>query len=401
MADVTFQAFAGINNVLPAERIHALPTKDNATCDLVTAVNVDIDDSGQISRRAGQALKVPGAAHSIWSQGDDCLFAAGGQLRRLNPDFTSTALTPLASDAPVCYVAVNGRIYWTNGTDTGVIVAGASRSWGMVAADMPQLTAIVGQMTAGLYQAAITYVRDDGQESGAGMSSKVTLTDDAGVRFAWADPLDADVVEVNLYLSEPNGMVLYLAATVDVAAGTADVTNPSLSLPLDSQWMDKPPPGSHLAYHNGRIYIADGAFVFGTTALGFEHVDLRDYLALDNTPIAFLAGVAGGLYIGTAKAVYFAAGDRLEQFTRKTVIESPAVAGSAVLAEGFAVSGRAELSGRQVVLFATAAGVCMGMEDGSVSSLTQARYNPPALTAGAGLFRDSEKIKQYMLFQPV
>jgi hypothetical protein len=398
MADVTFPAFAGINNVLPAERIHSLPTKDNPTCDLAAAVNVDIDNSGQVSRRAGQTLRLPGAAHSIWSQGENCLFAAGGQLRRLHADFTSTALADLSTAAPVCYVSVNGRIYWSNGTDTGIVAGNTSRSWGMVAADTPQVTAIAGSLTAGKYQAAITYIRDDGQESGAGMTSTITLTEGQGVRFAWAAPVDPDVVEVALYLSEPNGMVLYEAGTAPVGAGTADALDPALALPLNSQWCDKPPAGSHLAYHNGRIYIADGAFVFGTTALGYEHTDLRDYLALDNTPIAFLAGVAGGLYIGTAKAVYFASGDRLESFTRKTVTESPAVAGSAVLAEGFAASGRAELSGRQVVLFATASGVYMGMEDGSVTALTSGRYNPPALVAGAGLFRDGATIKQYALF---
>lgn len=398
MADVTFNAFAGINNVLPAERIHALPTKDNATCDLVTAVNVDIDDSGQVSRRAGQALRVAGAAHSLWASQDQCLFIAGDSLKRLSPDFSATTLANgLTPDAAASYVEVNGRVYWSNGHQTG-IVDGTNRTWGVPAADSPQLTAIAGQMTAGLYQAAITFVRDDGQESGAGMTSQITLTDNGGVRFTWDAPTDPAIVEVNLYLSEPNGMVPYQAATVDAADGTADVTNPVLALSLNTQWNDAPPAGSHLAYHNGRIYIAEGAFVFGTTALGFEYVDMRDYLALDNTSIAFLAGVAGGLYIGTAKAVYFAAGDRLEQFTRKTVIESPAVAGSAVLAEGFAVSGRAELSGRQVVLFATASGVHMGMEDGSVTSLTASRYNPPALVAGAGLFRDGAAIKQYMLF---
>jgi hypothetical protein len=263
MADVTFSAFAGINNNLPAERIRALPTKDNATCELIAAVNIDIDDSGQIRRRAGQTLKVAGAAHSLWASQDDCLFIAGTSLMRLNPDFSTTTLANgLTAGAKADYVEVNDRVYWSNGHQTGIVTAAGNRTWGMEAADSPQLAAIAGQMGAGLYQAAITFVRDDGQESGAGMTSQITLTDDAGIRFTWAAPVDADVVEVNLYLSEPNGMVLYQAATVDVAAGTADVTNPSLSLPLDSQWMDKPPPGSRLAYHNGRIFIADGEFVF-------------------------------------------------------------------------------------------------------------------------------------------
>lgn len=398
MADITFPAFAGINNVLPAERIRALPTKTNATCELVAAVNVDIDDSGQVRRRAGQTLRAAGAAHSLWASKDVCLFMAGDTLNRLNADMSVTPLAAgLTADAPASYVEVNGRVYWSNGVQTGIVAGGVNRTWGMTASDSPQVAAITGSLAAGKYQAAITYIRDDGQESGAGMTSTITLTEGQGVRFAWAAPADPDVVEVALYLSEPNGMVLYEAGTAPVGAGTADALDPALALPLNSQWCDKPPAGAHLAYHNGRIFIAEGAFVFGTAALGYEGCDLRDYLALDGSPIGFLAGVAGGLYIGTEKAVYFAAGDRLENFTRKTVIESPCVPGSAVLADAMAVTGNREAAGRQCVLFATAAGVCMGMEDGSTVALTADHYRFAVGTSGAAAFRD-DGLAQYLLF---
>jgi hypothetical protein len=399
MADVTFNAFAGINNNLPAERIRGVPTKDNPTCELVAGVNVDIDDSGQIRRRPGQVTKVAGAVHSLWASQDNCLFIAGTSLKRLNPDFSATTLANgLTADAVAAYVEVNDRIYWTNGVQTGVVSAAGNRTWGMEAADSPTLAAIAGQMGAGLYQAAITFVRGDGQESGAGMTSQITLTADQGVRLTWTAPTDPAIVEVNLYLSEPDGMILYQAAAVTAVAGTADVTNPTLALPLNTQWNDAPPAGAHLAYHNGRIFIAEGAFVFGTTALGYEYVDLRDYLALDGTSIGFLVGVPGGLYIGTAKAVYFAGGDRLENFTRRTLVESSAITGSAVLADGFAVTGRAEMDGHQVVLFATAAGIHMGTEDGAITNLTQNRYALPAMGASAALFRDPHTIQQYQLF---
>jgi hypothetical protein len=79
-------------------------------------------------------------------------------------------------------------------------------------------------------------------------------------------------------------------------------------------------------------------------------------------------------------------------------VESPAIAGSAVIADGFVVSGRAEMDGHQVVLLATAAGVHMGTEDGSITNLTQSRYALPAMGASAALFRDPHTIQQYLLF---
>lgn len=398
MADVTFSVFAGIKNTVPAERLHALPTKDNATVDLAAAVNVDIDDSGQLSRRAGQVLHVAGAAHSLWADGDTCLYVADATLRRLQPDMSSVALATV-SDNPMAYVEVNARVYWSNGVETGV-VDGLNRAWGMSIPASAQLGAIAGTLTAGTYQVALTHQRRDGQESGAGLTAQITLADGAGIAVAWSRPEDADIVAVNVYLSEPNGMVPYLAGTFDIGSGSAAITGPALAVPLNTQWLDAPPAGQCLTAHNGRILIAAGAYVFGTVALGYEYVDLRDYLAIDGSRIGFLIGVRHGLYIGTAHAVYFAAGERLEEYSLKRVVDAACVPRSALLADGMAVTGNPDLAGRQVALFATSLGICLGLEDGSVVPLTQERFAYQAGATGAAIFRNEAQLTQYLLFMP-
>lgn len=400
MSEVTLTRFAGIRNTLPPERIQSVPDKSNAAVDLTAALNIDLDDSGQVARRAGQTLKRAGAAHSLWAAGADCLFVAGTELKRLLPDFSAVTLaTGLAADASACYVAVNGRIYWSNGAQSGVI-DGANRSWGMPIPALAGAMPIAGQMEAGTYQAALTHLRRDGQESGAGLPLQFTLADGQGVRLAWPAPADPDITGVALYLSEPNGMVLYHAGDAAAGALAADVTGPALARPLDTQWLDAPPPGQCLAYHNGRILIAAGEYLYGSAALGYEYCDLRDYLALDGTRIGFVQGVRHGIYLGTAQAVYFAAGDRLDELTLKTVVAAPCVPGSALLADGMAVTGNRELAGREVALFATGAGICLGMDDGSVVNLTQERYQFSARGPGAAHFRDSAQLKQYLLFTP-
>lgn len=399
MADVTFSAFAGINNVLPPERIRAVPTKTDATCELVTASNVDIDNSGRLSRRAGTTQLVADSAHSLWSNGDLCLYVTGNRLMQLRPDFTTATLAAgLVPDLPVSYTEIAGSVYWSNGQQSGSFVNGRGRPWGMPVPELPGIEPIFGSLTAGDYQIVLTYRRADGEESGAGMAERISLPDNGGLRVTWSIPADPGIAEVVIYLTEPNGETLYQAFVAPAANGNADILSAQLALPCNSQWLDAPPPGQCLAAHRGRIYIASGAFLYATTALGYSLCDLRDYLALDNTRIAFLVSVEHGLFIGTEKAVYFLAGDRLEELSLKVVVDAPAVARSAVNADGALVTGDASLSGQVVALFATDIGVYLGSGDGSVSNMTTGRYRFDATPTGAAIFRSGDTLKQYLLF---
>lgn len=398
MTEVTFKSFAGLRNTLPAERLHSLPTRDNQTCDLTQAVNVDIDNSGQIARRVGTTQKVAGAAHSLWSVGDDCFYVQGSSLKRLNPDFSSVTLaTGLTLDLPNNYAEANGRIYWSNGMQTGVIVDGANRSWGIAMPETAGLEAIGGTLPAGTYQVTLTYLRNDGQESGAGMAAQIALPDASGVRVSWDAPTDPTIYRVCVYISEPNGETMYRAGTAQVG-GTADVTTLRSSLPLDTQWLDAPPAGQCLTTHKGRIFIAEGEFLYATAALGYEHCDRRDYLSIDGSTIRFVIGVEHGLYIGTEKMTYFAAGDRLDALVLTSLVESPGVSRSAVIADGFAVTGDQAMTGQQGALFATEMGIFFGREDGIATNLTYDRYRFPATASGAACFRSFATLSQYLLF---
>jgi hypothetical protein len=399
MADVTFNAFAGINNILPPERIRALPTKTDASVELVTASNVDIDNSGRLSRRAGTVQQVAGAAHSLWSSGDLCLFVQGSRLMQLRADFTSATLAAgLIPDLPVDYVSVNGNVYWSNGQQSGALIGGRGRPWGMPTPAAPGVAAISGSLTAGDYQVTLTYRRTDGEESGAGMAERISLPDNGGLRVTWDAPPDPTVAEVAIYITEPNGEQLYQAFIAPAANGNADILSAQLALPLNSQWMDAPPAGQCLTYHRGRIFIASGAFLYATVPLSYGLCDLRDYIAVDDSLIRFLIGVEHGLYIGTEQAVYFLAGDKLEELALTVVVGAPAVARSAVGAEGVLVTGDASMAGQQVAVFATALGIYLGTESGEVVNFTSERYRFAAGSTGAAIFRQGSALRQYLLF---
>lgn len=394
-----FTAFAGIRNTLPAERLHVLPTKDDATTDLVEAVNVDLDNSGQVARRLGTALKIAGACHSIWAQGDTALFVRGAQLLRIYPDYSTEVLASgLTVQSTMAYAEVNGRVYWSNGFESGVIADGRSRSWGMDIPAAPGLSLVGGFVPAGQYQISVTFVRNDEQESGAALPSTITLADVGGLRVTWPAVSDPAIESARIYVSEPNGTTLYLAAEAPVDDLYTEVSSLGSAVPLNTLWQDKPPAAQALAYSGGRLWLGVGEFIFATTALGYEYVDLRDYVAVDGSRIRFLAGVEHGVFIGTANAVFFLSGDTLEDMSLKPISSKAGVAGSVVYVDGALASGNSDLAGRRCVMFASGEGVFLGQPTGEVANLTQDRYRFDAGEQGAAVFQMSDTLNHYLLF---
>jgi hypothetical protein len=118
--------FSGINNVDDPVRLPPVPVKIGAggykaAYPLVSAVNVDIDNTYALSSRDGSAGMVSGSdVHSVWAKGRIGLFVDGTILYFLNPDDSvTTLLTGLTRDARMSYTQVNDRVYMTNGSFIG------------------------------------------------------------------------------------------------------------------------------------------------------------------------------------------------------------------------------------------------------------------------------------------
>lgn len=114
--------FTGMKNTVSRERLQVT--------ELERAINVDIDDAGQIRRRRGYALKVAGVCHSLRDIISKVLVVKAGVLGRLREDYTFTAITAVGA-APVAYTAVGEDVYFCNAAASGVIAADDSLSaWG-------------------------------------------------------------------------------------------------------------------------------------------------------------------------------------------------------------------------------------------------------------------------------
>jgi hypothetical protein len=201
-----------------------------------------------------------------------------------------------------------------------------------------------------------------------------------------------------VYLSTPNGTIMYLADECPIDDLYTEIASCAFAVPLNTQWQDKPPTGQALAYANGRIYIAQADYIFGTTELGYEYVDLRDFLAIDGTRVRVLIGVEGGLYVATDNAAYFLRGKTFADMEMTIVATSGGIEGSAVLVDGERASGLKELSGKRCAMFATGQGIHLGWPDGTVMNLTQERYRFARTPTGAAGFHENDQLNSYLLF---
>ena len=372
---VVFKEFAGLNSGNP-ERL--------TPADLVEALNVDVDDTGQISRRTGFASVRAGAAHSLWSGGSVALFVSGSTLYRLNADYSSLALCAVTPDLPVSYAEVAGRIYWSNGVETGVY-DGGPRTWGLMVPALPDVAVIGGSLPAGTYLYSMTYRRGDGQESGAPVAGSIDLTEAGGLRFTLVASADPSVVGATIYLSQQNGDVLYRA--VDTLGTSVDYTGDLVRLvtPLDTLLLGPAPAGQIVAQYNGRVYVASGSALYASEPFGYELFDLRQYTIIDASEITIVAPVTDGIFVGTRERVVFLAGQGPESFVMQPKSDCGAIPGTLAYVDQDAA--KFEIAGKRVALFATARGLLAVADGGTSFDLTQSKFVMPRYHRGAGLYR--------------
>jgi hypothetical protein len=108
------KGFRGKNNLADPARI--LPS--GGASFLAECRDADIDDEFMIHRRGGFGPPVflGGGIHSLWSNGEVCLFVQGADLKKLNPDYTAATVISGVGSAQMVYVDVAGAVFLTNGT---------------------------------------------------------------------------------------------------------------------------------------------------------------------------------------------------------------------------------------------------------------------------------------------
>ena len=124
MATKKIRAFKGLNNVSDPTRL--------GLSWLTRADNINISDTGRVTRRSGYSAALAGSYTGAYSTKDYTrLFVVdGGNLKRVNRDLTTTILRAGLAAAPMHWAEVNREIFFSNGPDKGIIGAdNTTRPW--------------------------------------------------------------------------------------------------------------------------------------------------------------------------------------------------------------------------------------------------------------------------------
>lgn len=365
----------GMNNRQPD---YALP---NGT--VRNAVNADFDQVGYARRRRGYSRVYAGAsAHSGFSCPAGEFFAEAGTLKRLNADNTATVMRQGLNGGQIAYEYFDGVVYFSDGAATGKIVSGAAVPWGMDAPPAPKLMALSGSYGQGTYVAALTAVDAGGRESGASEVATLLVGEGAGIKFYDLPSTTA----LRLYLSAPDGTTMYFVA--EVPAGTTSHTllagRYDNGRPLDSQFISRPPAGSIIRHHKGRMYIAAGSTLWYTEPYALDRVYLsRNFFQFPQS-LSVVEPTDAGMWV-VADKTYFYRGDGPETFKQETKLGYGAVLGTAV-----------RVPNTTDVMWYSSRGVIVGTENGEANNRQEVNVAAESGTSGATLVRDKDGVQQFI-----
>lgn len=382
---VSYAEFTGLRNDIDSVRFDAT--------DLYIATNVDIDKSRRIARRAGSTWRIANKPmHSLWAAGDIAMVASAGTLYALDAALNTTVLRNGLTSNPISYARVGDTVYFSNGTSTGVVEGGAARSWGLATPDVLALPT-GGDLPPGRYGLAATYVRSDGQESGTEQSVLAVVAAGQSVHLTVPLSADPDVTSTRIYMTTPDGDVLYHAATLQNGATDFSPTAAivaGLNEPLMTQFMGPPPAAQLVAYYRGRMYAAVGSVVYYSEPYAYELFDPRNYIALDATvtmlaPMEDKTGDASGFFVGTTSSCGLITGADPATFEYMALTDYGAVQGALTYVDG-ALYQDGAAGARPLPMWMSTQGLCVGLPGLTVENLTRSRFGFLTGVTGAALF---------------
>lgn len=400
MHKVSINDFLGLNNILSPEEFVRKENFKTVGYYLKTATNIDLDNVNKPRRRSGYTEKYDGNVHSLWSNGAICLFREGEYLKRLDSDFTTatTLRSGITGNLTMSYVTVDNKVYYSDGNITGIIENGVDRSWGLPVPPTPAISATWGSLAAGIYQACITYVRNDGQESGASESVALEVSSNAGITITGITAsTDPGVSFIRIYATQRDSGLFYRLDTLANTSQTYSIYNLNhiTAIPLRTQFLSPPPAGQLLEYDNGRIHIASFDVDYYTNPFAYELCNIQTNFIQFDDDITLMGSVDGGMFFGTGNEIVFAKGDPGKGYTFESKADYGVIFNTMTKINAPEIGHKEEM--KTLLLFATQKGICIGGPGGSLENRTRETYDYTATDIGAALVRRESGIDQYIV----
>jgi hypothetical protein len=180
------------------------------------------------------------------------------------------------------------------------------------------------------------------------------------------------------------------------------VVNPTETLPpVAGRLLKQPPHATNMTYYNGRLYLGQGPTLWATELYLYNLVDATAGYKLFEADITMLGTVTDGIYVGTKEGVWFLTGPTYAEMKRIRALDVGVVPGSMVdipgeLANPPQVPFAAITPVAAALMFMTTKGVCIALDGGKVTSMTESKYAFPEAVAAAALYRQQDGVNQYI-----
>lgn len=283
---------------------------------LVKADNVNITDSGAITKRAGYTLNQAGAFASAFSTFDfsRMYVSVAGAVK----NFAGVTLYNLTSTDPLYWCEINNQVFFNNGTDSGIILPDDTvLEWRWPTPPAPAVAAVTGNLPAGTYQVRCTYLLEDGRETGTSDPAEITLTEGQSLQISNI-PQGADWT--NVYIAPANSDVYQFYRSTQATSLVFNSSADDLGRDLLNIFLDPLPPGTDVVQAwKGRVYASqpmvseDQSVVWFTEALGFHLWNLNSNFFVVPGKVLAMAPTNDALIVATGERIYAYSGDKLQQ----------------------------------------------------------------------------------------
>lgn len=292
---------------------------------LAQADNINITDTGGMTQRDGYSLVAAGSYTGVYTTLDfSRMYVVVGSVIK---DYAGNALKDLTSTDPMYWAEVNTQVFFTNGTDSGIILPDSSvLPWGWQTPAVPGVAAVTGSLPAGQYQVRCTFTLPDGRETGASYVTELTLTEGQALQVTGIQTLSGHAT--NTYIAPANSTVFQLAfSTTSLSAFTWNASPDDLGVELTNHQLSPLPAGTDVIQEwGGRIYAAqylastDQTIVWFSQPLGFHLFNLGQDFFMVPGRVLMLAPHSDALIVGTDAATYAYTGEKLEQLAPYGVV---------------------------------------------------------------------------------
>lgn len=394
-----------VNDPTRPVRFEGLNTKDRAEevgfKGFTLAENLDVTRQKRLRRRSGRTLSTSQTSTSGYvADGYGMLLtgSTGTVLKFLDSDLSlATVRSGLTAGGEIVFHRWGDRFYWSNGFETGVYERGVDRSLGIVPPDSaPVCTESAGDLQQGRILCACSFVRSDGQESGLS-PLKVIETHSGGVEFSSIpQSTDSDVDYVWIYLSHPNGEVLYRALRVDngTSAGAFRGRVEFLQVPTRTQYLDRPPPFHDIDLFGSYMLYASGDFLLYSEPFSHELIAPATGWLSFGARVTALGVVNDGFFVATTEDTWFMRGRNPAEAVPHRVAGHGAIPRTRQYVKGQLLAG--EFGTDNVPIWAGTEGIVVGAENGSLVNLTEKKFSLPASVKGTSMLRQEDGQYHYV-----